>query len=209
MTIKFHYILHMPLQFRRMVNCWVRERKHKHIKRYGDAHFNTSGDWGKAVLRDVTCDHISRLSSMSVAEFSGEVHVVEPLVPSKRMLRTFQIAFGDDRPADDFRTSIAARVNKYREMVMVADVVMWNTFGGSVEVGKVLWHVSVASEVLTCVNKYDILLQEQRCLKCTFSPGPSSLIMTRSILCAVTCAGADNETMTILKPLHCSRYDTI
>ena len=146
---------------------------------------------------------------MSVAEFSGEVHLVEPLVPSKRMLRAFQIAFGNDRPADGFRTSIAARVDKYREIVMANDVAMWNTIGGSVEVGKVLWHVSVASEVLTCMNKYDILLEEQRCLKCTFSHGPSSLIMTRIILCAATYAGADNETMTILKPLHCSRYGTI
>ena len=110
---------------------------------------------------------------MSVAEFSGEVHLVEPLPPSRRMLRAFQIAFGTDRPADDFKTSIAALVGKYREMVMMKDVAMWNTIGGSVEVGKVLWHVSVASEVLTCVNKYAILLEEQRCLKCTFSPGPS------------------------------------
>ena len=75
---------------------------------------------------------------MPVAEFSGEAHLVEPLVPSTRMLRAFQTAFGNDRPADDFRTSSAARVNKYREMVMVNDVVMWNTLGGSVEVGKVL-----------------------------------------------------------------------
>ena len=209
MTIKFHYILHMPLQFDRLINCWVHERKHKHIKRYGDVHANTSGDWDKGVLRDVTCDHISRLQSLPIADFSGDAHLVEPLAPSKRMLQAFRAAFGEHRPADEFMTSKAARVNKYREMVVVNDVVMWNTAGGSVDIGKVLWHASVASEVVTCVEKYAIQSEEQRCLKCTSSFGESALVTTRSILCALTYAGAEDETMTMLKPLHCFRSDTI
>ena len=115
------------------------------------------------------------------------------------MLRAFLIAFGDARPADDFRTSSAVRVNQYREMVMVNDVVMWSTVAGSIDIGKVMWHASVAIEVVTCVERYAIQSEEQRCLKCTSSFGESAPVTTRSILCAVMYAGAEDETITIMK----------
>ena len=57
---KFHMLFHVGFDGQ-ILNCIVHERKHKAVKKYCNIHFNTSVDWDRSVLREITCDHIGRL----------------------------------------------------------------------------------------------------------------------------------------------------
>ncbi len=135
--VKFHMILHLPIQFDRVLSCWVHERKHKGVKKYANELRNTSWAWDTSVLRDVTSEHLAKLKGMPANHFCGEPRLDHPSRPSRRVLALLQQVFSGD--ALTFLTAPAAVIGEYREKVSVTDVALLR----SGEIAKVLWHVSV------------------------------------------------------------------
>ena len=63
-TPKFHFVLHLAMQFRRfrtLFSCFVHERRHKQIKRPETDAKNTSGEWEKELLRDLLYQQLLHL----------------------------------------------------------------------------------------------------------------------------------------------------
>ena len=91
MTIKYHYILHMPLQLDRKITCWVHERKHKTVKKFANNTGNTSSDWDKGILCDVTCAHMATLQDVHSSEPTDEPKLVEPTAPTKSLRQLWSL----------------------------------------------------------------------------------------------------------------------
>jgi hypothetical protein len=62
---KCHYTLHLPDMFQRhgfLVSCWVHERKHKEIKRYGNALDNTHDNYELSIIENSLFVHFEALA---------------------------------------------------------------------------------------------------------------------------------------------------
>jgi hypothetical protein len=62
MIQKFHFALHLPLmllQFGILLSCFVHERKHKIVKQAAKHMKNTSLDWERSVLNQITSEHFA------------------------------------------------------------------------------------------------------------------------------------------------------
>ena len=201
-TPKFHYMFHLCfylLRFWFLPNCLVHERKHKGIKRFANAVFNTSIDWDKSVLREFSCLHIERLISFPLMQFSAQAGLQEGKPPSRRMLPVIQRALGPF-PKDQLQVARTARVNEF-ERVSVGDVV---TIGNATPplIGQVVMHISVrvgvAVEFVSMIEQCEIQSESKRSWKCKFAQ--SKLVLTGDIVSATTWAG--DNMLTVLKPVE-------
>lgn len=209
MTIKFHYILHLPMQWDRILSCWVHERKHRSIKRFADHVQNLKSSWENSVLREVTGAHLSRLIELDGEWFDGKPKLLAPVRPQKKMHALLQTIFGD---ACSFRMSPQVIVDEWREKICVKDVVMMRTDStGSVEIGEVLWHAEITADTVfhkTSIKCFRLVSEQLRAFKVEHTDDVR-VIDTALILCACVYAGKPGELCSVLKPLHCCRYPLI
>ena len=93
MIPKFHWSLHYEDQmqrFRASPSCWVMERKHKNIRRYGSGVANTR-TYEATVLQEVTCDHVAHLTKDQKCILTA--HLVQPH-PMHKKLQTWMVQHG-------------------------------------------------------------------------------------------------------------------
>ena len=212
---KFHYLLHLAFyKWKRLPSCWVHERKHKIVKRYADAVFNTrsskdSLDWDASVLMDVTAQHIENLISTVYFEFSDDPCLYDGgKAPSRTLLPVIQAAIGA-YPAEALRTAKVARVSKY-EKVCVGDVVVVGITDPPSVIGEVVLHIAVTdggvTQHITLLNVFAITSTALRHWKCKVTAS-QRLVFTQDIDCAAVVAGT--VVKTVLKPLHATRCPDI
>ena len=203
---KHHYVFHLVSYLLRMPflpNCLVHERKHKGIKRFANAVFNTHTDWDKSVLQEFSCLHISRLISTPAIRFSAAAGLEHCSTPSRRLLSVIQTALG---PFTKEQLSVGrtARVNEF-EKVSVGDVVLIGV-GSPPIIGEIVMHVAIsdsgATELVSIIKKFKIESEGDRFWKCV-DPGETAIVSTGDIDTAAIWAGVG--VITVLKPLHATR----
>jgi hypothetical protein len=97
MTPKFHYIIHLPQMLRDhsiIFPCFVHERKHRELKRYAGMLRNTSCDFERSLLEDITNQQIGIVED---ANFSLLPRLCHPLPrPSVKIVDELRHTFGYD-----------------------------------------------------------------------------------------------------------------
>ena len=168
MTPKFHYLMHYVWflwQFGSIPNCFVLERKHKIVKKYGGPLCNTSKDYSASVLRDITCSHITSLSRKDKPHFVQHVCLIEPKPPSPKLRGLLQQEFGFDLV---YHSAKVVRINKW-EKVHVGDIVQINK-NDTLQVGRVKFLASVTLhdgniECVAIVSSYIFESKQERSTK--------------------------------------------
>ena len=203
---KHHYVFHLVFYLHRMPflpSCLVHERKHKGIKRFANAVFNTHIDWDKSVLQEFSCLHIERLISTPAVQFSAAAGLVHCSAPSRRLLSVIQAAVGPF-PKEQLRVGRTARVNEF-EKVSVGDVVLIGV-GSPPIIGEIVMHVAVsdsgATELVSIIKRFKIQSEGDRFWKCV-DPGETAIVSTGDIDTAAIWAGVG--VITVLKPIHATR----
>ena len=116
---KFHKLMHQGRQYRRhkkLISCWVLERKHKVAKRFSQDVTNTSIDWERSVLAECTNAHLDALAAPDALRVDS--HLVAKRPPSRADAALISLVFG---AGHDVATSTFAKLS----------------FGGSCAVGDV------------------------------------------------------------------------
>ena len=132
MVIKFHLLIHLPAHLKKygfLPNCFVHERKHKESKTYANSNTNTASSWGRSLLRDVTCHHLSVLQDAT--RFSSGVALLQPYTPRAALEAALHGQFGPGT----YMMSNSARL-RYGDQVAVGDVVLYRD-GGNAHAGKI------------------------------------------------------------------------
>ena len=203
MTTKFHASLHFADFLGRygfLPNCFVLERKHRSAKRFGNEVRNTSAAWDASVLREVTSNHLGLLSNLQHTYYDDDVCLLEPHVPSKRLLELLQQHF-DGISAENCQTSATVRINRW-ERVSVGDVVMVQQ-GNDTILGEVRYLVAAAfaegTSVVAGLLRWELLSEGLRAWKCKRKPDTPYLCMADEIVCSIIWGGS-GDVATALKP---------
>ena len=140
---KVHYSLHLPLILKRdnqLVSCWVHERKHKTLKRYGNQSTNANKylSWEKGILEDVILQQALDLSTWDPR--TGVV-LENRKAASPEMTEAIKRSFGLLDPSVTMWLASEASVNL--ESFGRGDAVLSST-----GVMEVWFHVQIESDIL-------------------------------------------------------------
>ena len=97
MSPKFHYMLHVPRQYKQhgiIFPCFVHERKHRELKRFAGAITNTGIDFERSLLEEITNHHIMTLQDSNVC--LGPQLIRESRRPSPKIIEVLRATFGAD-----------------------------------------------------------------------------------------------------------------
>lgn len=145
---KGHYVLHLPEMLHRLgflPNTLVHERKHKTVKRFGDAVSNTGAGFDRGILEEVTCHALHAMATAPGLKL--ELGLQEPKNPPNTLCRTLEVVFGFNPRCTYSQT---CRFSKWGTCC-VGDAVFWKE-DGHWRVGQVLWHINVVS---ACTSQVD------------------------------------------------------
>ena len=141
---KHHYSLHLAHQFsshQGLLSCWALERKHKEIKRYGNAIFNASSQFEHSILRDSL---IAQIQDLCVHE-ALEVGLVEPAEAHQNATTLLQRSLG----VTELPLISRQAVYSPGAVCWSGDLVLYEMEG--YKVGKVLFHAQVGNTTWTCL----------------------------------------------------------
>ena len=142
MIPKMHYLIHVSLFLRRwgrLLNCWVHERKHKIIKRFGNPMTNVHVDYSASVLREVTNYHVTVMRNE--VRFTTEAVLIDEVQPPKALLRDLRRLLGGDL---HYTVAHSCRFNRW-ETVTLRDIVLYRSPAGT-KVAKVERLVAVSED---------------------------------------------------------------
>ena len=175
MQPKCHFSLHIPMFLKghtRVMSCWVHERKHRELKRYGTQSANSNmanTAYEAGLLRDVVLAQCKRMQEMHFGS------VVELVSPTPCDQRTQQAIHGilNAQIVTDILLAKEAVLNCALH-VHAGDVVLQKV-GEQELIGEVYFHCKVMNEFWTCLslwrhitgNKYRV--QDAPCLVATQS----------------------------------------
>jgi hypothetical protein len=143
---KFHWLIHLPgelIRFKRLLSCWVHERKHKMVKRYAQNIYNTRV-YERSILSEVTSHHLASLRSDTA--FDLRVGLVSQRVAPKhlhaKLADILQMPISDLQ-AHGVNTCVDSRYSRYGTCRR-GDVVLVASHGGlPVCAGLIHAHVEV------------------------------------------------------------------
>ena len=150
---KHHYAVHLPEQYARhgvLLSCFVQERKHRELKRFGNHLTNTSSKFESGLLESTLLCHLSILEDESEL-YSGPVLVDACLAP-KELADIVQSTFGVAGPV---MYSLEAVVQTSQRCH--ADDVLLFEVDGDRRVGQVWYHTSSQHVGFTCVALWEAL----------------------------------------------------
>ena len=157
---------------------------------------NNSGNWDRSVLRDVTVTHCESLADADASGVATGASLVNPSSPSKTMTAALAETIG----AFDFagwKTSCVAIATPL-ETVAVGYVVKIGR-----HIAEMILHATDASHaVISVVRMWTILDTTRRSIKAKRSDQHVA-IATGDIDVALCWGGSLDETVTVLRPLHC------
>jgi len=204
---KHHMALHLIEQIAMgfVPNCFVLERKHKHVKRFANEVDNTSAAFDASILREVTIRHITVLQSSSSVHFANACCLIKPKPSTSRngltLLRTLFKAARIDFDNEAIMVGRLARINEY-EVCSVGDVVMIPCDDGVVA-GKVQTHCAVEGlGTFSFIQAWQLVAMRGRFSEWSFDGRQLHLVETCSILwsCIWSSGPLANGVMTVLHP---------
>jgi len=158
-TPKFHSILHLPrmlAEHKVIIPCFVAERKHKEGKRIAGYLHNTSVDFERSLLEDITTNHLHALRDF----------VVKPRICSgiarcsETLLAQLQASFPD---AISLQVGKRAKFNQFNE-TEVGDIVLAQ-IGNHVVAAEICGAIVADGAVFFLVSKLKLISSEKRLSK--------------------------------------------
>ena len=148
---KFHWLKHLH-QHELLLTCWVHERKHKMVKRYGTDVSNTSV-YEQSILNQVTAHHLTALSKPD--KFSTAIGLVGAH-PARRKLIEFVLHELDLGAEYSDRVTTALDARCVFGACRKGDVVLVRSpADNSIDAGEVWFHCDVAGKPLSLVSIWD------------------------------------------------------
>ena len=206
-TPKFHWTLHYPdalYQWKTLLSCFVHERKHKTILRFGTDIYNTTA-FEKSVLHEVTCQQLAALDDTAVCDFS--VGLIQPR-PATKKLKNFVIDALDLHVVRNLLTinmALHARFSQAgvcsaRDVVLVRD-----DRDGAVKAAGQIWaHLSVEGECISIVTMWDLIDFDRRQGSASWRlQHVPELIKLSSIIEVVVWAESDGVIRTLIPRYFC------
>jgi hypothetical protein len=152
---KFHWLIHLPdelIRFKRLLTCWVHERKHKMVKRYAQNIYNTRV-YERSILSEVTSHHLANLRSDTA--FDLRIGLLTQRVAPKHLHA--KLADILQMPINDLQvnTCIDSRYSRYGTCRR-GDVVLVASHGGLPAcAGRVHAHVEVEGIPISLVALWE------------------------------------------------------
>ena len=180
-TPKYHYATHLPEQYQRhglLVNCFVHERKHRELKRFGNHLTNTSASFESTLLESTLLCQLAILDDES--EFPSGHSLIKPLLAPTELADIVQSTSGIVGPVLYAREAVIRTSQRCH-----ADDVILFEFNNDRRAGQVWYHTAVGDIGFTCVELWDSLGNNQ--FKPTLAPVliPSTCILDTCIWSAV------------------------
>ena len=133
---KWHWMVHFGDQLRRfahkiraLLSCWMHERKHKVIKRFGELHRSTCS-MEEGILADVTLQHLYDMES--VDKFDKSPRLLKPMTACSTLVAHRLRAIAGIPDGMSIYAARRARCSEF-EICHVRDVVLyWGHAGGLV-----------------------------------------------------------------------------
>ena len=172
MVSKFHWLLHLPDHLSRfgcLPACWVQERKHRVVKRYGQDVRNTNV-YEKSIISEITCHDLVALESTDAFLFG--VSLERPKLANAATVAFFQQFFVSSVGNQIFICS-SARIlptgtcRKHDVALFAqADSVVRDSF--DLGAGQTLLHVEISGHCFTLVFawrvvEYDAITRSLTC----------------------------------------------
>jgi hypothetical protein len=146
---KFHMAIHLPSMMahhKLLLSCFVHERKHKELKRYGSDTDNTSSSYEKGILKSVLHVHFEMLQQADAYPSILPTLVKPSPAPSNLSLALqFELGIVGEVLVSD--------VSFYGEMKQCSkDDFATYTLEGSIALARVRFHVQIGDHRLTCLT---------------------------------------------------------
>jgi hypothetical protein len=202
---KFHWLVHMGPDlewFGCLLTCWVQERKHRMVKRYGQLIVNTK-NYEKSVLGEVVCQHLSDLKKPGAFDFSPGLVVGTSRAAPKKVKTLLESELGLQGLELECRAGGISRIDAF-EVVHKSDVVLVkSTSNQPAFAGQVLLHAEYGKVPLTIVSVWAVARRMEAATAIEWHrTNQRMLIPTSDIMGAVIyCKCADNVVRTLI-PLH-------
>lgn len=178
-TPKTHYAVHLPEQYclhGLLVNCFVHERKHRELKRFGNHLFNTSSHFERTLIESILLCQLSILEDES--EFPTGPLLIKPCLAPDDLADIVQSTFGMVGPV---LYSLEAAVRTSHRCY--ADDVVLFEIEGDRRAGQVWFHTSIGATGFTCLELWETLGNNQ------FRPTQSPVLIP-SVCILDTCVWA-------------------
>ena len=157
MVSKFHWLLHLPdplarSRFKKLLNCFCLERKHRVPKRYATELTNPSKKNSKSLLMEVTSHHLGQLSNADA--FAFDVGLVGAS-KARKNIKQILTAELDLEPADasTLMVSMESRFNALATCKK-GDVILYKAGLNSFRAGVVDLHFSIHGSPITLISAY-------------------------------------------------------
>ena len=172
---KCHFSIHIPLFLKghtRVMSCWVHERKHRELKRYGTQSANSNRKsiaYEAGLLREVVLAQCKRMEDM---KFGSIVDLVSPTPCDQHLQQAIQGFLNADMVSE---ISLAKEAVLNCALHVHAGDVVLQKVGEQEQIGEVYFHCKVMDRFWTCLslwrhitgNKYQV--QDAPCLVATQS----------------------------------------
>ena len=158
MTPKFHWMLHYAQRLRSvgiLVACFVPERKHKLVRRYGNDVLNTP-IYESTVVKELTCHSIAMLSEPALLNF--DVALVRPHAAPRR-LRKWLTDLLDLQEQDEVMTALVCQYSPLGTCAK-GDVVLVKEGRGYVAC-QIVVHVSIEGLACSIVSCWTLVSQDE------------------------------------------------
>ena len=196
MTSKFHWILHLPWQLLKhgiLVACFVHERKHRLLKRYAADKRNTSHDFERGLLAELTDHHLTMLED---SELCFDPKLINAYVrPPKAALATLREAYG---PTASIEIASSARIN-HLCTAHRGDVVLM-VVGGVKAVGRLFLFASVDNVLVVGVSLWSLIDVGQNSARWSATAPRESILEADCILDTVIWSQTDDVVTVIMPP---------
>jgi hypothetical protein len=206
MTPKFHWLLHLwklMQKFRRLLNCFCLERKHRQPKRYASDLANISSGSSKSLLMEVTSHFLGQITHPDAFAFG--VGLVDGHSASKK---TKQILIDDlemdpnEDAVDSIKVSTTCRFSPLATCHK-GDVVLFRDGLGGFKAGQIQLHCEVQGVPISLISPYVIHKLEADCSHSVWTPlDNNSFVESDQILDTVVYSARPDGKVAILLPLE-------
>ena len=197
MRPKYHWMLHYAPALARhgyMVNCFVHERKHKYVRRYGNDVFNLPA-YEKSLMAELTCHQLANLGDESLLSFLPGL--IKPHAAPKKLKDFLSQELGL-APGVAVETSQQLR---YDEMGICAvkDVVYVRN-GATMEAGEVWAFAQALGQTVALVSLWTLIEDDGSGSPLWRSTRNPILILASDIVCDVIWKDCGSNVARTLTP---------
>ena len=203
MIPKFHYMFHVVARVEKhgwAASCFCLERKHKNVKKYGNALTVIKGEWSTYITREVTADRLAMLRDVDACTWGAE----PALLKGRAAPRALHAALYSDfnLPDAQFLVASAARINEF-ERVHQYDVCLARDPHGNLLVGDVALLLEVQStagnNLIAFLRQWRIDRDMPRVYKCQRL---DAYLCVRVGDIMGACIWGGTDVRTVMKPLR-------